>query len=227
MQKWILIVILFALCILGFIRLVLDRVYKIKEREFSVNFLNKYREFSNQLMNDNFNNENYQWLKLNSAKMQKQMGVYGVVHAYKPAFSNYIYNNYEIIINGISHIRDLYSETFDFGLGRKVVFDEITGIDDVLLIYMGAIDNEIEVNMSEIKNPMIWLREGVRLIVTLPISLMYWSGLIRYSTYNSLSNNFFTKFISFLVVVIGLVSSIVTIATGYIPFWDIIKKFYN
>lgn len=227
MQKLILIVILFALCILGFIRLVLDRVYKIKEREFSVNFLNKYREFSNQLMNDNFNNENYQWLKLNSAKMQKQMGVYGVVHAYKPAFSNYMYNNYEIIINGISHIRDLYSETFDFGLGRKVAFDEITGIDDVLLIYMGAIDNEMEVNMSEIKNPMIWLREGVRLIVTLPISLMYWSGLIRYSTYNSLSNNFFTKFISFLVVVIGLVSSIVTIATGYIPFWDIIKKFYN
>jgi hypothetical protein len=226
MQRWISFVILLALCLMGLIKLIIHRLDQGKVKEFSIEFLNKYREFCNGLGNNNFNSDCYQWLKLNSAKMQSQMGAFGVAHAYKPAFANYMYNNYEMIINGISHIRDLYNETNDWGLGRKIIYDEVSSIDDAILTYIGYLDNKISETISEVKNPMIWLREGIREVVTLPISLMYWGGLIRSSTYSNLSNNFFFKFVSFLISVVGLLSSIITIVTGYDPFIDIINKFY-
>ncbi|GAB6928875.1 hypothetical protein JCM10914A_28580 [Paenibacillus sp. JCM 10914] len=111
---------------------------------------------------------------------------------------------------------------FGLNLDRKILQETIRMIDDMLLTFIGAADNWVNEAQKELKNPLIWLREGVRFVVTSPVSLMYWSGLIRYRTYNTLSNNFLVKLLSFLIGVIGFVSSIVTIVTGYTPFRSLI-----
>lgn len=227
MRNWIPFFSVLIVCLLGFLKLIRHKMDSEKEREFSGQFLEKYREFCNKLMDNNYDGEIYQWLKLNSAKMQQQMGQYGIAYSYKPAFLNVMYNEYQMILNGISHIRDLYSQFNGLRIGSEAICSEMSGIDDMILTYMGALDNRIDNIVSQIRNPMIWLREGVRLIVTFPIYLMYWSGLIRYRTYSSLINNFFVKLVTFLVTLIGLISSIVTIVTGYTPFIDIINKFHN
>lgn len=229
MENWIPMIILIVVCIFGFIKVFLSKRESENEKNYAISYLNKYREFTNDLIKDNYNSDAYVWLKLNSSKIQTQMGEYGVAQAYKPAFSDLIYHNYQVIVNGISHIRDLYSQGGNIGLMSRleanILYKEISVIDDMLLTYIGAQDNHVNNKVKEMKNPIIWLREGVRIIVTLPISIMYWSGIIHYRTYNTIANNFFVKLISFLVASTGLVSSIITIVTGYEPFMHIIDKF--
>lgn len=222
MQKLYPLVAVILLCVIGFAKICISLRGVINKRLSAIEFLNKLREFSNRLFQANFDNELYQWLKLNSSKIQKQVNIYGISCNYKPAGANYMINGYQIILNGISNMLTEYRQFSGLGFGRSMIQDEATLIDDTLLTYIGELESEYEEVFSEVKNPLIWLREGVRSIVVLPISLMYWSGLIRYRTYSNLTNNFFVKFIAFLVAVIALISSIVTIVTGYDPFWRII-----
>ncbi len=212
-----------ALCIIGFIKVAVSLRNTVKEREFAIEFLSNYREFSNKLFQDNVDDELYQWLKLNGAKMQKRISISGISCNYKPAGANYIVKGYQLILNGVSNLLREYHQFGDLGFGRNMVHDEATLIDDTLLTYMGGLNSEYDQGISEAKNPLIWLREGVRTIVVMPISLMYWSGLIQYRTYSILSNNFLIKLIAFLVAFIGLIGSIVTIVTGYEPFIKIIN----
>lgn len=224
MQKFYPLLAVILICIIGFVKICIIIRRVINKRLFGIEFMNKFREFSNKLFQDNLDNELYQWLKLNSSKIQKQVNIYGISCDYRPAGANYMIKGYQIILNGISNMLTEYRQFSGLGFGRSMLQDEATSIDDTLLTYIGELDSEYEEVFLEVKNPLIWLREGVRAIVVLPISLMYWSGLMRYNTYSNLTNNFFVKFIAFLIAVIGVISSIITIVTGYEPFWKIINS---
>ncbi|MVX62404.1 hypothetical protein GKZ28_01645 [Clostridium chromiireducens] len=224
MQKFFPLLAIILLCIIGCAKTFIALKGIIDKRSNAMEFLNKFREFANGLFQNNIDNKLYQWLKLNSSKMQKHVSIYGISCDYKPAGANYIIKGYQVILNGISNMLTEYRQFGDLGFGTSMIQDEAALIDDTLLTYIGELDSEYEEALSQVKNPLIWLREGVRFFVVLPISLMYWSGLIRYRTYSKLTNNFFVKFIAFLVAVIGLVSSIVTIVTGYEAFWNIIDR---
>jgi len=199
-------------------------IYYVRVSLTLTEYLNKFREFSSDLFQGNINSELYQWLKLNSVKIQKQVSTYGISCNYKPAGANYMIKGYQLIINGISNMLTTYRQFSGFGLGISILQEEASSIDDTLLTYIGELDSNYESIFSEMKNPLIWLREGIRSIVVLPISLIYWSGLIHYRTYNILTNNFFVKLIAFMVTVIGLLSSLITIVTGYEPFWESIEN---
>ena len=80
---------------------------------------------------------------------------------------------------------------------------------------------------KERKNPFMLLREGVQFVVTLPISTLYWTGLIQYTTLSKISNNAIFKFFNSLITFIGLVSSIITVTTGWEPFKKLLNTFFN
>ena len=226
MDNWIGVIALIVLSGIGLLRVIHKVKVQNEQKNFSINYLNNFREFANGLMNGSFDGEKYQWLKLNSSKMQIMMGSYGVA-TYKPPGANFMYNNYQVIVNGITEIKDNYIRMADgFGLNieKKILRESIGIIDDVLLTYIGALDSNGEHLYKDLKNPFVWFREGVRFIVTFPIYLMHWSGLIRYSTYSSVANNIFVKFISFIVGIITFVSSIVTIVTGYSSFITVLQN---
>lgn len=230
MDKWIGAVVLVAISIVGLIRLVIRMKAHDERKGFVIDFLSNYREFANGLMNQSFDDNKYQWLKLNSSRMQLMMGSYGIASTYKPAGANYMLKNYQMIVNGITEIRETYIRA-DHGFGLsfelRMLRETIGAIDDVLLTYIGSLESADEKKVKELKNPFVWFREGVRFIVTSPIYLMHWSGLMQYSTYYSFSNNFFVKFLTFIIGIIAFISSIVTIVTGYSPFIKIIEDFIN
>ena len=224
MSNWVPFVAVVVLVIIGFLKVRSDWNAFEERIDFALDFLEKYRTFCNSLSNG-FDASTYQWLKINSVKMQQQAGVYGIAD-YKPAGANYIFNNYRMILNGITEIKDHHQRMAAQPLGPlsfevRMLSELIEAVDDVLLNYIGALNVKEESIKKLMKNPLIWLREGVRWIITSPISLMYWSGVIRYATYSKISNNFLIKSVAFLVAVIGFVSAIVTIVTGYEPFLKI------
>lgn len=216
MNNWLPLIIVFLAVVIGFIK-VLVNLHQINENHsFTVDFINKFRLFCNRLNGERtYDSEAYEWLVLKSSKMQRLMGGMGIL-SYRPAFANYIHNNYPVILNGIPSIREAH---FQLGFGADA---HMSMVDDSLLRYAGARETLLEIAQKEARNPLIWLREGVRFIVTSPISLFYWSGLMQYGTYNALSNNFFVKLVSFLIGLVGVVGSIVGITVDYSTFFKLI-----
>lgn len=225
LNDWMLFIVIVIIFIIGLVRGIYYYFHVLRKFNYSVDFTNHFRDFGSQLVeHEYFDSEKYQWLMMNSSKMQSMMGSYGVV-SYKPPFANYMYKNYQLVVNGIREIKGNFQRaagSYGLSFEKRWVLESISMVDDALLTYVGAMSNYLDGTKRGLKNPLIWLREGVRFIVTSPISLLYWSGLIKYRTYNIISNNFFVKVLSFVIGIIGFVSSIVTIVTGYTPFKSII-----
>ena len=78
--------------------------------------------------------------------------------------------------------------------------------------------------LSRIKNPLVWFREGVKIILLLPLSILNQLGLFSNKFYYKLKSSLFFKITSSLIAIIGFVSSIVTIVLGWNKFYQIIKS---
>lgn len=214
------------LLIIGFSLIVRAGRTQSKNLDEAYEYLNKFREYGNSLIKDNEDYQAYEWLTMRGPKMQAKVGELGIAKGFIPPFSNIQYNTYQIIVNALPTLRDEARDPMRSynSLQNKLVHNYLTMIDDVLLRYIGRLENRLEDVRTQLKNPFIWLREGVQFFVQIPILLLYWSGLIKYTTYYRFSNNFIIKFINFLIILIGLVSSVITIVTGYNPFMEIFNN---
>lgn len=133
---------------------------------------------------------------------------------YRPPSAGYMIKNYQILINVVPKLRNPSGFT-----------EEFEWINKLLIMQIGRNEELQESIKKEMFNPIILLREGIQFFTTLPISLLYWTGLIQYSTLYKLSNNVFVKFINFLIMILGLISAIFTIVLGWDEFKIFLSKF--
>lgn len=232
MEKWIAILIVIGISIIGIINTILVLRSLLKNKDFTIGYINQYREFGNELFKGQMKEDIYEWLRLKSSKMQNLMGSYGIASMFQPPFSNIMYRNYHIVYNGLTEIRKEFSVvqpkvSFGGGLSYQNLHELVRMIDDCLISYVGALEDKEQDIISQLKNPTIWFREGIRFFIVLPLSIIRWSGLIKYHTYNRLSDNFLVKIITMLVALIGLVSSIITIISGYDTLMGIYDEIKN
>lgn len=76
-------------------------------------------------------------------------------------------------------------------------------------------------------NPFICFREGVRFILGLPVLVLYWSGFVSTRTISAARVSSVFKFISGVITLIGLISSIITILLGWNEASEIIIKVWK
>ncbi|MED2763230.1 hypothetical protein P4283_14355 [Bacillus thuringiensis] len=206
-----------GLIAIGFIKKVMGLMKFSKDFDFLYDYNEKYVKYLNNYLGKRINSEEenklYGELISKSPKAQRLLGNDGLI-SYKPAGASYMYNNYQALINTVQALRN-----------PALMSEEFSWVNNMLIMKM-AIYEDI---MSEIRgnmiNPLILLSEGVQFFVTLPISLLYWTGLIEYSTLNRVSNYFIFKLLNFLIIIIGFLSAIVTLVTGWEPFIKIANKF--
>lgn len=113
-------------------------------------------------------------------------------------------NNYQIIINTIPKFREGQVESFDVG-----------SVDDCLLRYIGYLEEYQKDTLRDLKNPIIWFREGFREILSIPIFILSWFGIINNRTLYSIKDSLIYKVVSGLFALVTLISGIVTIVLGY------------
>lgn len=133
---------------------------------------------------------------------------------YQPAYRGYMVKDYPILINTVHSLRNPSSLTEEFNWVHTILLMQIARYKEL--------HSDIKRN---ILNPIILLRDGIQFFVTLPITLLYWTGVIQYSTQYKLSNNIVVKFLNFLIIIFGFVSAIFTIALGWEPFKELLKTF--
>jgi len=221
------VLVLLALLIIGVSLIIRAGRTESKNLDEAYEYLNKFREYGNSIFKGKENYEAYEWLTMRGPKMQAKVGELGIARGFIPPYSNIQYNTYQIIVNALPTLRDEARDPMRGynSLQNNIVQNYLTMIDDVLLRYIGRLENRLEDFNAQLKNPFIWLREGVQFFVQIPILLLYWSGLIKYATYYRFTNNIIIKFINFIIIVVGLISSIITIVTGYNPFMEIFNKY--
>jgi len=201
----------FLVFLIGFIEVYKRHSRVIKKIEFASEYRNKFVEFGNKYFKNyerwnrsgNLDSELYVWLTMNVSKIQNYVGSFGVM-SYKPAFQNYMINNYQIIINTIPKFREGQVENFDVG-----------AVDDCLLRYIGHLEEYSKETLRNLKNPVIWFREGFKEIISIPIFILNWFGIFSSRTVNSIMDSIIYKILTGIIALVTFVSGLVTIILGY------------
>lgn len=219
MISFIIILSILTVFIIGFVQVYNRHNRVVKKIDFAGEYRNKFVKFSNKYFENydrwsrsgNFDGEQYVWLTMNVCRIQNYVGTFGIMDYIAP-FQTYKVSNYQIIINTIPKFRDGSIKDFD-----------VNSVDDSLLRYIGYLDEYQKDTQRNLKNPIIWFREGFREILSIPIFILSWFGIISNRTLNSIKDSLIYKVISGLIALVTLISSIVTIIVGY----DQTLKFIN
>jgi len=205
--------------IIGFVQVYNRHNRVVKKIDFAGEYRNKFVEFANKYFKNydrwsrsgNFDGEQYVWLTMNVSRIQNYLGTFGIMDYIAP-FQTYKVSNYQIVINTLPKFRDGSIQDFD-----------VNSVDDSLLRYIGYLEEYQKETQRNLRNPVIWFREGFREILSIPIFILSWFGIISNRTLNSIKDSLIYKVISGLIALVTLVSGIVTIIVGY----DQTLKFIN
>lgn len=204
------VLIILGLIAIGFIKELMSLLKFGKEFDYLHDYNEKYVTYLNsylaKLIDSDEENKLYGELIRKSPKAQRFLGSDGVI-SYKPAGASHMYNNYQALINTVQALRNpiLMSEEFNW-------------VNNMLIMKMATYEDIMSEIRGDMKNPLVLLREGIQFFITLPIILLYWTGIMDYTTSYKLSNNIIVKLLSFIILLIGLISSIITIVLGWEQF---------
>ena len=207
------IIILIILLLIGWSTIKHNLNKSVMDNNSIIEYRDKFIEFCNQFNRNNSNSTSldlYNWLIMNSQHIQNKIGGFGKMD-YKPAFAQFYIRNYEIILNTIPKFRNHDIEDFD-----------IYSTDECLLRYIGYQNERIICIEKQIKNPVIWFREGVKSVINIIPFLFSWFGIISSSRVQGIINSNFWNIVSGIIALAGFISSLVTIIAGK---EDVLKLF--
>lgn len=184
----------------------------VKEIDFANKYRNKFNQFANKYfqsygrfnsISGEFDGELYVWLTMNVNKIQGNLGTFGLVNYVAP-FQTYKVSNYQIVLNAIPKFRDGSVKDFD-----------THWVDDCLLRYIGHLEENSKEIKKNLRNPIVWFSEGIKEILSIPIIILGWFGIISNRTIDSVKDSLIYRVISGLVALVAFISGVVTIVLGY------------
>jgi hypothetical protein len=168
--------------------------------------------------------EAYTWLMLNSNRVQSEMGGHGIAATFRPPAANYAIKNYPIILNMVPEIRRLFAQD-EFRLFHRMVGEYACMVDEALLRYVGALGDALDESRWRLLNPFIWFRLGVEQLLSVPVLMLRWSGLIGAGVVAAVQGNILFRGLSAAITFIGLISSVVTILLGWSDTVNLVRPY--
>jgi len=214
-------VVIISIVIIGFLKLRSEAHTISKKHAFANEFFSKLKDY---IDSDGKNLVAYTWLTSHSNQMQIQMGSDGIYAAYKPPGAHYQIPNYPIILNMLPELR----RSLDTQRLSNMLASEYSSLlQEALIRHIGTIEDIIKDHASELRNPIIWFREGMRVITASPITLLSWLGLIGASTLRKITKNSIFKIIAAIFAIVGFLSAVVSLVIGWDQFVTILKRLFS
>lgn len=222
-MTYLIIFILIGILITGFVKIRKRANMNIKKYHFANEFKNRFMALVNTYVKTydtwsqkgNVDQEQYIWLTKNVNTMQSYLGYIGTLHYVAP-FQLYTINNYQILINTIPKFRNSQVKEYD-----------INAADDCLVRYIGVVEKKLDYDKKDLKNPIIWFKEGIHDIMSLPLFVFSWFGIISNKSLSKFMTNTVYKFITGIIALVTLISGIVTIIQGKEATFEMINKLLN
>jgi len=216
------IVLLAVVFLLGLIRLICDKSRISEEIAFSEEFMYKLKAYVESQGRDS---ESYAWLTHRSSKMQKQMGAYGIYASYRPPYANFQYTKYPIILNMLPELRKTLEDSV---LSRgDLAHQYAVSVQESIIRYAGVMEDRESEFLKGIRNPVIWFREGIRIIVALPLTILEWLGALSEKSASSLISSHAFRLFSAFISIVSFVSAVMGIALGWEQFNAMVKSWLD
>jgi hypothetical protein len=184
-------------------KFVADHNFAVEYREKFMALTKKYfSTYDNWARQGELDSDLYMWLTKNVNRIQGDLGRLGTMH-YIAAFKEYEVANYQIIINTIPKFR----------IGRIQEFD-VSSADDCMLRYIGVMEKASDSIEKKLRNPIIWFREGFQQILSLPLYILNWFGILGENTVSKVTTNNIFKIFAGIGGFVAFVSGMVTIIQG-------------
>lgn len=190
-----------------------------KKNRFTLNFFDMLKKYIQSAGRDT---STYSWLTSKSPKMQRYIGIYGIMQ-YQPAYRNYVINHYELIINGLSELSRYYDDSLLDSLSRQMG----QTLQESIIRYLGVLEESREVLITQRKNPVVWFREGIKFILSIPFKSLVWFDILNSSIVIKITSNILFKSFSGLIALITFLSTVITIVLGYEQFTKYLLSFFN
>lgn len=213
MERLLIAVVFLAVFVVGFIHLFRSKTVISEELKLAQDFLEKLRGYIDSRGEDA---EAYIWMVHRSDKMQTQLGSGGIFAAYRPPFANYQYKHYPVVLNMLPDLRNALAERF--GGGSDLANQYGATLGDTLVRHVGVLDDRGADMAKLLRNPIIWFREGVRILIGLPVSLLGWLGILSVWSVSRIIGGQVFGLLSGLVGLIGFISAIMGIILGWNEF---------
>lgn len=156
-----------------------------------------------------------------SPRMQRELGSAGTM-SYRPAATNYIVHNYQIVLNMLpEYHREMHDDFLSTTQSPRYYAQSL---QEALLRHRGELA-ELEDRVAVGRNPLAWFVTGVREILSAPVGLLRQFGVMSESSIERLSSSTVWRVLSGSVGLIAFISSIVTIVTGWTVFELIVRNY--
>ena len=164
-----------------------------------------------KLMDKDTVEELHTWLIQNVVIIQKELGSSGIAANFIPPGLSQGFTNYQVIINTLPYIK--------IGVASEL---EVNSCKDALNKHIGVLKYSKRVYLKRLINPIQWIIEGIKAIVTFPENFMEWVGLKKYRKKVNIEGSNRFKFISSVIAIIGFIGTIVGIIADWQDFLTII-----
>jgi hypothetical protein len=162
----------------------------------------------------------YTRLTEKSARMQRELGAFGR-GTYRPAYANYLMHDYEIVLNMLP---DLHANLSNEVLARSVgTQGQINTLQEVMIRHRGVLLELRDALTRDLKNPVVWLREGVRFILELPARILRDLGLLSDTRLSAITESRTLKVLAAIGAIAAFVASLATIVGE----WDALIGVFN
>lgn len=227
MDKLIPVLILICIIVVGFVMKMLELKDIYKRTEFTNNYRKNFIDFVNTLFSaKSFNQKLYYELTSDVKAMQYELGADGIFAHAIDGLKGYSTSNYQLLINFLPELRNAVNE-MDNSIIMMRCSQSVGDCDDMFVRHLGSLKEYNERVRKNLFNPFSCFSEGVKSIVALPVLLLNWLGFLSDEHTKKIRRSWVVSVLNFVVVLLGLIGSVVTIALGWEQFLQMINNFIS
>lgn len=215
------IIVVIALIIIGVIGLAYTLRDLKKRLEYTVGYRVRFLDFYEHIKkNGNIENPLYYELVQEVNKIQLELGIDGIVSIYHDPIKGVQIRNYPLMLNLFN---DLRSEVLNYDMFADRIYLAVGSCDEAMVKHIGNLEEAMAIGRKRIINPFYCFGNGISLVISLPVRILLWSGIINRSISDRILSSKCYDILSKVATVLGLIASIITIILG----WDKVSDLFN
>ena len=196
-----------ALMVVGLLDAIVQLRNLSARMRFAVEFQNRWVRYFEALAPGQPAGADYTWLAGHQTRMTAELGPADRID-YRAPFGQYIVSNYPALTNTLAASRS----------GRGADPDMITFVDHMLISWGGTLHDGHERLARELRNPVYLVGRGLRFLVSLPLLLLSWSGLLPSRSFERARGSLLFRLIQFVIAVVVAVAAVMTVVLGWSAF---------
>ena len=225
LMRLIIIGIIIGLIVLGAVAKILSIRSLEKRRQYTIEYREKFIEYCNETASSgNLNDVNYQFLLMDANKIQRELGIDGIISLYRDPLAGIQIQNYPLFLNFFTEYRNYMR---DRGLFYDRINSSIGSCDEALLKHIGSLEEAINAGKKRLINPVYCFSNGIGCIISMPVKILEWCEIINGDASKKVLGSKIHLILEKTITIIGLIASVMTIVMSWDQWIALIKSIFK